>query len=125
MLTTAPEPGAKPQSGLSVIRSGARYCSRPLDARDDGLDGIDLPRFDADAAEPDLEILAQRLEHVHVAGSAGGEFQRQVVRLQPVQLIDDRLVAALELRLAAHPRAGAAAQVDRKLDVLDAVDDRS
>ena len=35
MLTAAPEPGAKPQSGLSVIRSGARNAVACLTRADD------------------------------------------------------------------------------------------
>ena len=82
------------------------------------------PGVDADAAEADLEILAQLLEHRHVAGARRGEFHREMMRLQPVQLIDDRIVAALELRLAANARAGAAAQVHGELGALIALQRR-
>ena len=68
--------------------------------------GVDLAGRHADAAQADLEIFAQLLEHRHVARAGRGEFHREMVHLQPVQLIDDRIVAALELRFAAN--AGAA-----------------
>ena len=110
MLTAAPEPGANPQSGLSTIRSGARNCVACLTrAAIVSAESI-WPGVNADAAKADLEVLAQLLEHRHVAGAGRREFHRQMMHLQPVQLIDDRIVAALELRLAANARAGATAR---------------
>ena len=104
MLTTAPEPGAKPQSGLSVMRSGARNCSALRTRPAIVSRGIDLAGRDIDAAEADLEVLAQFAEHGHVAGLRRGELHREVMHLEPVEVAEDRAVAAA-VRMLRRARA--------------------
>ena len=56
METSAPEPGAKPQSGLRVIPSSGDELQRRFHPLHDLSSGIDLPGRYADAAETDLQF---------------------------------------------------------------------
>ena len=117
MLTTAPEPGANPQSGLMTIRSGARTLAAcrtraAIVSGESILPGVTLTQ-----PRPISKSSRSFLKDSQIAGAGCGELHREMVRLQPIQLIDDGFVAALKLRLAAPASARAAAQVHGELDV--------
>ena len=87
MLTSAAEPGAKPQSGLSVIRSGGEVLQRHLHALDDRLGRVDLPRLGSSTQpRPISKSSRSSRKHRHVAGPGRGELHRQVMHLEPVEL---------------------------------------
>ena len=123
MPTAAPEPGANPQSGLMTIRSGARTLvacrTRAAIVSGESISpGVTLTQ-----PRPISKSSRSFLKDSQIAGAGCGELHREMVRPQPIQLIDDGLIAALKLRLAAPAGARAPAQVHGKLGVPAALHD--
>ena len=86
-------------------------------------DGIWIPLQHVKDGQPDFEIISQPFEHSHVTCAGRGEFHREVMDLQSIQLGQDEIVASLELRFTSNTRASAPAQVHGQLDAAGAVHD--
>ena len=82
------------------------------------------PGVTSTTPRPSSKSGRSRAEAFEIVGAGGGELHRQVLHLQPVQLRQDRPVGAGVVLLAAHARAGAAAQMHRELDAREAFDHR-
>src|SRR6185436_12939883 len=77
----------------------------------DGLSRIDAARSDIHAAQTNFKVFAQLAEHRHVARLRRGEFHREVVNLQLVEMPENRAISTFMRLLASCPRAGAPAQM--------------
>ena len=108
MSTFAAEPGAKPQSGLSVMRAlsmrvSARSTRSTIVGAVCGAPGVSR-------RSPGRSRSPRAAGRGHVAGAGGGELHRQVMHLQPVELRQDRIVAA---GMVLSPRTRAPARRQR------------
>ncbi len=94
-----------------------------FDAGDNFIGRINLAGITANAAKAYLKILAQILEYGHVARAWGGEFHGEMIHFQAVELAEDGSIAPPVGGLATGACAGASAEVDGKLDVIEAIND--
>src|SRR5262245_12312587 len=99
---------------------GGEELQRLAHSSRDGQWLIDAPGRHIHAPEANLKLFAQLLKYCHVTRLRGGEFHGQMLNLEPVQMMENRAVAAFVRAFSACPRSGAAAEVHGHLDAVDA-----
>ncbi len=109
--------------GIQGDAGGGKVLEGRFDAGDNFIGRINLAGITANAAKAYLKILAQILEYGHVARAWGGEFHGEMIHFQAVELAEDGSIAPPVGGLATGACAGASAEVDGKLDVIEAIND--
>lgn len=115
--------GGKAAIWIQGDAGGVKVLEGGLDAGNDFIGRINLARIAANAAKANLKIFAQVLEYGHVACGRGGEFHGEMIHFQAVELAEDGSIAPPVGGLATGACAGAPAEVDGKLDVIEAIND--
>ena len=115
--------GGKAAVGVQGDAGRFKVLEGRLDAGNDLVGRIDLAGITADATEADLKVFAQVFEHGHVTSSRSGEFHGEMIHFQAVELAENGSVASGVGGFAASTGACTAAEVNCKLDIIEAFND--
>ncbi len=118
-------PGAGGETAVGVQRDAfwrEKLCGL-ANPRRNRFGRINLPRRNADAAQTNFKIFAQFFEDSHVTSAGRGEFHREMMNFQRVELFENWVVAALELRFAANARARSTSEMHGEFYPADSADE--